>query len=258
MSSLSSGGSSTRRRGRRALATASRATRSPRTSLTTLSVTPYISFAIQAHPARAEMAEALARDLQAEIVYDPAPESPLRSPWRTFRHLLETTPGEATHRFQIQDDAVVCPHLREAVQAAVTARPDRVVVFCVTGNPYHHAQAVRAACAADEPWARLDYAYWLPLISTCWPVGLIEPFMDWVDAQQWPPEFCADDEICGRYLREIEHSALATVPSLVDHPDRNTSLIGLRAWAGEDPGRIAACWIGACQDCTDARTIDWS
>lgn len=220
-------------------------------------MTPYVSFAIQAHPDRREAAENLAAQLLARVVYDPDPESSLRSPWRTFRHLLETTPADATHRFQIQDDAVVCPHMREAVESAVAARPDRLLVFCVTGLPWHHAEAVRVACSEDRSWATLSYAHWCPLISTCWPVGLIEPFLAWVDAQQWPPSFCADDEIVGRWLHEVEHSPLATVPSLVQHPDTNPSLIGLRAWAGEDPGRVAACWIGDCADCTDARLIDW-
>lgn len=221
-------------------------------------MTPYVSFAIQAHPARRELAENLAAKLLAQIVWDPEPESAIRSPWRTFRHLLETTPADATHRFQIQDDGVVCRHMREAVELAVAAQPDRVLVFCVTGNPWHHAQAVRDACAEDHPWARLDYAHWCPLISTCWPVGLIEPLLQWVDEQRWPPQFCADDEIVGRFLREIEHAPLATVPSLVQHPDENPSLIGLRAWAGQDPGRVAACWIGDCQDCDDPRLIDWT
>lgn len=217
-----------------------------------------VSFAIQSHPHREHLAALLAGELRAEIVLDPDPDSPIRSPWRTFRHLLETTPPDATHRFQIQDDAIVCPYAREAIEAAVEARPDRLLVFFVAGNPHHHANAVRVACRDDLPWAVLDYAHWVPVVATCWPVDLIPPLLEYVDAQRWPEQFCADDEIVGRYVRELKHRPLASVPSLVEHRDEHQSLIGKRNAGGQDPGRVAACWIGDCADCMDAREIDWT
>lgn len=205
------------------------------------------------------MAEALAVRIggEVEIVFDPDPLHRVRSPWRTFRHLLETTPAGATNRFQCQDDVIVCDGFRQAVLRAVQARPGRLLVFFVGGNPYQHSQAVLRACRRDEPWAELDHAHWVPVVATCWPVDLILRLTEFVDAQGWPPHFRSDDEIVGRFVREINHTPLATVPSLVEHPDVTPSLIGTRAKGGADTGRIAACFIGeGCGDCVE--TIDWT
>jgi hypothetical protein len=47
---------------------------------------------------------------------------------------------------------------------------------------------------------------------------------------------------------------VATVPSLVDHPDTTPSLLGKRARGGVDRSRVASCWVGT--EC-DPLTIDW-
>jgi hypothetical protein len=219
-----------------------------------------VSFAIQAHPKRGDLAAELAAKIggDVDVVMDPDPDSVVKSPWRTFRHLFETTPAGATHRAQIQDDAVICRNYRRAVELAVEARPDRILVFFVGGNPYQHAQAVREACSNDESWAELSYAHWLPVIATCWPVALIPELFEFNDRQTWPERFSSDDERCGRFIRDIKHNPLASVPSLVEHLDEQPSLIGRRALGGRDPGRVAACWIGDCDECGDPLEIDWT
>lgn len=205
------------------------------------------------------MAAALAEKIgDAEIVFDPDPDSPIRSPWRTFRHLFETTPDGATHRAQIQDDAVVCRNYRRAVELAVEAQPDRLLVLFVGGNPYVHSEAVKKACARDVSWAELEYGQWCPAVATCWPCPMICEFLEWEDRQNYPEKFISDDERVGRFLREYEYLPLATVPSLADHPDMNDSLIGRRNSGGLDTGRIAACWIGDCDECDDPTLIDWT
>lgn len=218
-----------------------------------------VSFAIQSHPLRQEMAEALAADIggDVEIVSDPEPDVRLKSPWRTYRHLLQGTPGDATHRFQIQDDAVVCQGFRAAVEAAVAARPGRLLIFFVGGNPVHHAAAVIEACRRDEAWAELNYAHWCPAVATCWPAALIPQLMEFVESQNYPPGFVSDDEIIGRFIRTVKHRPLASVPSLAEHPDKVPSLIGKRMAHGMDLGRVAACFIGRdCGEC--AAEIDWT
>ena len=216
---------------------------------------PSVSFAIQAHPRRRELAEALAERIggEVEIVWDPEPEG-VPSPWRTFRHLIETKPASATHRVQIQDDAVVCDGFRDAVLAAVAAQPARLLCLFVGGAPYPHARAVMEACRRDHAWAQLDYAYWCPVIGTVWPAALARELGPYVDAQEWPRTFRSDDEIVGRFIRGIGHRPLATVPSLVEHEDVHESLIGKRALAGADLARVAACYIGD----GDPALIDWT
>lgn len=220
-------------------------------------MTVSVSFAVQAHPERYRLAAPLARKAGADVVYDPEPDSELRSPWRTYRHLLETTPSWATHRLQLQDDVEVCEGFHDAAIAAIESQPDRLICFYVGGNPTHHADAVREACARDDAWVDLKgSAWWCPAVCTAWPAGMIEPFLTWVTEQQWTPKFYADDEIIGRWLKNEGIVPLASVPSLVNHPDMVESLTGRRTAYGEDAGRVAACWVGDCLDC--AAGIDWS
>jgi len=219
-----------------------------------------VSLAIQTHEVRAEMAETLNGCLggRADIVFDPDPGSS-PSPWRTYRLALERTPAWASHRMVIQDDVLVCEHLVDAVEAAVRARPDRVLAFFVAGNPLNHRRAVAAAEAADWSWAELDLTTWIPAVATCWPVRLIEPLLSWFDAQGFPAAFTADDEIIGRFLRQRGEAVLAAVPSIVEHPDTVVSLVHghRRAHDGLDPGRRAAVWIGDRGIC-DGRLVDWT
>jgi hypothetical protein len=213
-----------------------------------------VSIAIQTHPIRAGMAAALAAQLTApDLIVDPDPGG-IRSPWRTYRRALEQTPPGATNRLVLQDDVTLCRDFDKVVRAAVAARPDWLTVFFVGGLPAEHARAVYRACERDWSWAELDHMRWCPVIATCWPVAYIEPFLGYVDAQNWPDTFRADDEIAGRWLRREKIRPLASVPSLVEHEDVVPSLIGRRARGGTDRSRVAACMIHP--DC-DPLTIDW-
>ena len=220
-----------------------------------------VSVAIQAHPSRAAMAEELlgCLDGRAEIVYDPMPDDGLRSPWRTYREALERTPAGASHRLILQEDVIVCDRFLDGVDAAVAAHPDRVVCLFVAGNPALHRDTVFAACDRDDSWAELEVTTWTPVVATLYPVRVIEPLLAWYDAQRFPDAFTADDEIVGRYLRVAIERPLATVPSLVEHPDTVPSVAngGRRGGDGLDMGRRAACWIGDCGYC-DATRIDWT
>jgi hypothetical protein len=202
----------------------------------------------------AELNETLAG--AAELVFDPDPAG-RPSPWRTYREALERTPADATHRLVVQDDVVVCEGFVAAVEAAVASQPDRPLVFFVAGNPVIHRRAVLEACWNDLAWAQLALSTWIPAVATLWPVRLLEPFYEFVDRQRWPPSFTADDEIIGRFLRHAGEPPLASVPSLVQHPDTVPSIAGRRPADGRDPGRQAACWIGDCGDCHASR-IDWT
>lgn len=212
-----------------------------------------LSLAIQTHPLRHGMASALAAALGAELVPDPQPDG-IRSPWRTYRHVLETTPPGATHRVVFQDDIVPCRWFTDVLGPAIASRPGRLLSFFVGGHPVEHARRVYQACECGDSWCELDNLRWCPVIALSWPVEMIGPFLAYVDEQRWPESFRSDDEIVGRWMRATKQTPLATVPSLVEHPDKVPSLLGRRARAGEDVGRVAACFIH--EDC-DCRTIDW-
>lgn len=210
-----------------------------------------VSFAVQAHPARAVLAETLAGEIGAEVVYDPEPDAYLKSPWRSFQHLLATTPDWATHRVQVQDDAIVCPGFADAVTRALPARPDRLLILYVGRNAHSHAQRVMAACDRDETWAELDTASWCPTVATVWPRRLIDELFAYVEENPPPARVTADDAIVGKFLQATGERPLACVPSLVEHRDDEPSLMNRMR-----RGRVAACYVGDCGDCVER--IDWT
>lgn len=214
-----------------------------------------VSIAIQTHPNRESMARALAGRIGGEIVVDPDPSGP-RSAWRTYRRCLETTPIDATHRLIVQDDAVVCRDFSIAARNAIAAQPDRVLLFFVGGSPRRYADAVMKACERDDLFVELDAKHWCPVVATAWPRRLISTLIEYDDSNR-NRFVLADDEICGRFLREVDEHPVATVPSLVEHPDEVKSLVGILATHGQDPNRMAACWIGSCDDGCEPASIDW-
>lgn len=226
---------------------------------------PLVSLAIQTHPNRSEMAQELLGCLsgRAELVVDPDPHGSPASPWRTYRLALERgldAPAGTTHRLILQDDVMVCDYFVEGVEAAAASQPGEILVFFVAGTPPEHVRAFDTAYDRGLSWAVLDLArLWLPVVATAWPIDRIDPLLRWVDRQSWPAAFVADDEIAGRFLRDIQTRALAAVPSLVEHPDTVYSIAssGRRDRQGLDPGRVARRWIGDCGLC-DARQIDWT
>lgn len=221
-----------------------------------------LSIAIQHHPARSELLRPLISALTPgpppQVIFDPEPEAPIRSPWRCYRRCLETAPAGATHRLIIQDDALVCRDFSEAARRAVEARPDALVVFSVLGAPHRWKSAVLHAGGRRESWAELDVAFypsWIPVIAVCWPTARIAPALAWVDEQDWPEGFVSDDEIVGKIAVALGLPVWATVPSLVDHPDEVDSMMRRRRFQGSNPQRTAPCFISP--DC-DALGIDWN
>lgn len=217
-----------------------------------------LSIAVQHHPRRSELLPSLLsllRPANVQIISDPEPDG-VPNPWRTYRRALEMTPPWATHRLILQDDARPCPWFVEAATAALAARPDSLVVFCLCGKPLHAAHQARIAAAAGTRWIPLERNQFVPVIALAWPTRIIAPALAFVDAQPWPMDkFRSDDEIAGRIARGLREPVWVTVPSLVQHDDVVKSLIGLRARAGADPGRTAAVFV---TDELDARTITWT
>ena len=222
-----------------------------------------VDVVIQAHPLRAQLAKDLAARVGARICFDPAPEDPVKSPWRTYRHCIETAAPDASHLIVIQDDATACDGFMPAARAAIAARPDRVIVFCVTDAPPWNRIAIQKALERGSPWAELKYADFLPVIAVAWPASLARELVAWVDKQDYPPassSFCsslaswfADDAaMAGRFLLDRGIVPLATVPSLVDHDDITQSLHCLASGA---PARRTLLYIS--RDC-DAASIDYA
>jgi hypothetical protein len=216
---------------------------------------------IQAHPARAELAEGLLDCLGAgEIIYDPDPGAP-PSPWRTYEACVRRGLELGTDSILvIQEDVLVCGRFLEGVELALAARPDNPVAFFVPGKLPAYINAIYRVRRDGGVWAELPTGSWCPVVATAWPRALAEGLLEWA-ATNRPPAWRADDEIAGRFLYYVNTPVMATVPSLVEHPDTEPSVMNghKRVGDGRDPGRRAYYFIGdepgfGC----DATVIDWT
>lgn len=216
-----------------------------------------LSVAVQHHPSRVETVKPLLAALgkRAELVTDPDPGAAIHSPWRTYRECLERTPLEVTHRLILQDDVEVCADFLIHAERAIKARPDRIICFHVSGAPASAARRIYQASDQGNSWAELDRNDWCPVVATCWPQFEIGPLLRFVDFKNYPDNFYGDDYRVGGFIRETKRSVLATVPSLVEHPDLVPSLIGTKNQAGLNPQRVACCYLP--EGC-DPNEIDWS
>lgn len=203
-----------------------------------------IQTVVQHDPSRAELLPPLLAALpDAQVVSDPEPESPLRSPWRTYQACLRVLEPEATHLLVIQDDAEPCRDLAEALPLVLASRPDDVLALFVPGVG-EMRRLVLDGCYRGKRWVELSPREWVPLVAVVWPRAKAERFLDWAETRRISAGRTADDGIAGEFVRETHTRVLACVPSLVEHPDMVRSLVGTAHWNGMSPSRVAACWTG--------------
>lgn len=198
-----------------------------------------LSIAIQHHPARQHLLANFSH-LPHEVVEDHDPEGK-KNPWRTYRACLERTPVGCTHRLVLQDDTQVCPGFLEAARKALEARPDRMVAFFVPWTLRRGSHKLMQACMEDQAWVELELQEWVPVVALCWPASLVPEFLGWADGRRYTEQvYRADDAIAGKFCQHRGVAALATVPSLVEHPDDGPSLIG----NPRSGSRRARCYVG--------------
>lgn len=215
-----------------------------------------IDVCIQHHPKRADLLPALLADLPtARVISDPEPNG-YPSPWRTYRTCLEE-PIETTHRAILQDDVKLCRNFGAALERVVQARPENPIVLFVGGQPREAVLRLSKACEAGSPFASLPRHQWVPAVAVVWPTSAIPSMLDFVAAQNWPVEFRADDEILGRATRAIGIEVVATIPSLVEHPDVVESVVARRrAMGGLNTDRVAWCFADDAD--VDPLDVEWS
>lgn len=200
---------------------------------------------IQAHPSRRALAEGLHECIGGEIVYDTNEDGP-RNPWGTYRRCLERGLEEGDDHFLIvQEDVIVCDNFVAAVERAVALRPENPLAFFVPGKLAAHINVIYTARRDGIPWAELPLGSWVPVVASSWSRYLAENLIEWSQTNV-PPQWRADDEICGRFLHWAGVPMLASVPSLVEHPDTEPSVMNghRRVGDGRDPGRRAYFFIG--------------
>lgn len=178
-----------------------------------------------------------------QVVTDPGVDDPQRSPWRCYRACLETVEATDTHLLIVQDDAQLCRDFPAALEAVVASRPNDPLCLFVPGFA-PNVQHILEACWRGDRWCALDWTTFVPVVAVVYPRETAHHVLRYALGQQYPAFRAADDSILGDFARDTRTTFWATVPSLVEHPDRIPSLVGTAHFAGLAPHRIAACWTG--------------
>ena len=158
---------------------------------------------------------------------------------RTYRECLLGTPSDATHRLIVQDDTLPCANFRPLALQALEERMQSLVAFFVPGVKAAGSRRVEGAASRKETWAQIGGSSIIPVVALCWPIGLVEPFLEFSQHPHWR-ERAADDAVVAAFVKRHRLDVWATVPSLVEHPDVEDSLIGKVAKAGKNKARVAA------------------
>lgn len=200
---------------------------------------------VQAHPSRSHLHPALVASvdpLNVEVIVDPDPNHPRTSPLRTYRECVQPDP-DFTHLVILQDDATVCADFATAVVEAIRHHPDSLIVLFLAAAPAGSARWARRARAAGEPFSEMARGDWIPTVGLVWPMKDATEFSRYLKRVQ--PHMWADDPIVGGWVNATKRRVVATVPSLVQHPDVEPSLIGRKAGRGKNANRVALHFTGA-------------
>jgi len=211
---------------------------------------------IQSHPSRRQIRQRLVDGLAGiptEIV-ETATDPP--SPWYGYKECLKSVvEADCTSALIIQDDAIVCRNIGPALQAISEVTDVPVCLFMpmvsVTRKP--------ALLAAKEGKCFVEIVPrgFMPVVAVLWPKDKAMSFLKWSEkAPQLQRrngqrvEHRSDDAMAYLWMRSQREKALATIPSLVQHPDDVPSTI-----AKKPGGRTALLWH---EPPWDPMSVDWS
>lgn len=218
--------------------------------------TPAISCFIQHHPSRADLLPKLigSTGLPTAVVTDdgPLPANPWRGYHLCLRYVASST---AQHSVILQDDAVLCKNFGPTLARIAEANMDTPVVLFLAGLPKRTATLALRAIKNKQHYVDLSIRDFCPVVGMLWPKTKAAEILEWVDTAKLPggTEPRSDDAVVGRWKLMTKQRVRVTVPSLVQHPDEVTSLIGRKPKWGKDKGRVALYF---CED--DPLLIDWS
>lgn len=209
-----------------------------------------VSVAIQHHPKRAGLIPDLlaALDAPAVVCTDPDPGKDRTNSWTTYRLCLAHAPDDG-HLLVLQDDVEPCRNLVAAAEQIARYFPQGVVCLWHGKQPTRGAIQYRIAAGEGCRYVVIRAQPWVPLVATLWPARLARQLATWSDANPIRlRQVRADDGVVALYLSAVNRvSVYATLPSLVEHPDRDSIRKQVR-------GRVALDFIGD----DDPLDLDWN
>lgn len=158
----------------------------------------------------------------------------------------------------LQDDVEVCKNFAPAVEIIASKKAEIPVVLFLAYLPRRiAAQSLQTSKRGLRYYdTKFRINEFCPVVGILWPVEKAKEFLSWADANPSKlghPMPRSDDGVLGRWCALTHQVMRFTIPSLVEHPDREKSIIGKTAAWGKDRGRVA---LNFCQD--DPLDLDWS
>ncbi len=207
---------------------------------------------VQHHPSRAHLLPNLTASLSGLPVEVIEHSSDPPNPLAGYRLCLTDIPP-CSHLLVVQDDTVIAPNFVPAIHQIAAANDVPVCLF-LSRLPRDAATAAANAMRMNRRYVTLGLRSFMPVVGVLWPKHKAEEFLAWMTDNPYFPgnrEPRSDDGMCGRWKMATRQEVRATVPSLVEHPDMEPSLIGRRTAWGKDRGRVAQFFA------EDATAYDW-
>jgi hypothetical protein len=162
---------------------------------------------------------------------------------------------DADHILIIQDDAMPVPGFAAAVNQIAEAHPGAPVCLYLARYPRDTKPRAELAMKMNRRYVMLSWRCFMPIVAVLWPREKLVEFAAWAEDNPYllgRADPRSDDAMAGRWKLVNRETVLATIPSLVEHPDQEPSTIGRTSRQGRDRGRCAMFLA------TDALDYDWT
>ncbi len=184
-------------------------------------------------------------------------ESQPASPWAGYKLCLQKIPKGCSHLLIVQDDAYPCENFGPALRQVAEAHPTHPVCLFLARLPREASAKAEQVMKRNrtQRYVQLSWRNFMPVVAVLWPRPKAVEFLEWAESNPHlpgQPEPRSDDAMAGVWKMRERQTVYATVPSLVEHPDMEPSLIGKRAAWGKDKNRCAVFF------CDDGLEYDWS
>lgn len=145
-----------------------------------------------------------------------------------LQRFLETG---ASHGCILQDDVLVCQNFLVAVERIRDVHPDIPICLFVSGRKTHTLKNYHKAVRSKLRYSPLWFQDFAPVVAVLWPREKVQEFLEWSKDAKLPgmPNPRSDDAVVGSWMKFTRQTILATVPSLVQHPDDTPSV----KWSAE-------------------------
>lgn len=221
-------------------------------------MTVVLAARVQSHPSRRGLRERLLPGLAGMPVEVIETDFSPPNPWHGYLECLNAPPSGASHVFILQDDTIACRNLTPALEAIATAHPSVPVCVFLGKLPMRTRKAALEAGRRGEHYVQVQLGDFLPVVAVLWPVEKALAFHEWGtrpgtllrrNGRQTIVDR-SDDAMGGRWMRSTRQTVLATIPSLIEHPDDVPSTISKRP-----ANRTALFWHGPHWEAT---SVDWA